>query len=225
MRLLADDIGNVMTGTNKDETGWVDVASYAAGILNQEGNVVFMTPSERAQLTNDQVEVLKQSEKELIMVTDAVFGKISGMVETFATVSDKYRENYKYNFIQYKNLTFDERETFDLTTPIMELISKKYSKDAPNIKISETIRIDDLGLVTQGAWDSAENAIIIKRSVLKSKETFAGVLMHEFAHYVSGYTDNTRGFENVLTEMLGFVYNELSVKEEKPKMFGLFKRR
>lgn len=225
MRLLAGDIGNVMTGTNKDETGWVDVASYAAGILNQEGNVVFMTPSERAQLTNDQVEVLKHSGKELIMVTDAVFGKISGMVETFATVSDKYRENYKYNFIQYKNLTFDERETFDLTTPIMELISKKYSKGAPNIKISETIRIDDFGLVTQGAWDSAENAIIIKRSVLKSKETFSGVLMHEFAHYVSGYTDNTRDFENVLTEMLGFVYNELSVKREKPKMFGLFKRR
>lgn len=48
--------------------------------------------------------------------------------------------------------------------------------------------------------------------------------MHEFAHYVSGYADNTRDFENVLTEMLGFVYSELSIKGEKPKKVGLFKR-
>lgn len=72
--------------------------------------------------------------------------------------------------------------------------------------------MDEFGFVTHGIWDPAENAIIIKRSILKSKETFAGVLMHEFAHYVSGYADNTRDFENVLTEMLGFVYSELSIK-------------
>ena len=59
---------------------------------------------------------------------------------------------------------------------------------------------------------------------MKSKETFDGVLMHEFAHYASGYTDNTRDFENELTDMLGFVYNELSIKKEKPKKAGLFKR-
>lgn len=74
------------------------------------------------------------------------------------------------------------------------------------------------------AYDAGENAIIIKRNVLKSKEEFAGVLMHEFAHYMSGYTDNTRDFENVLTEMLGFIYSELSIKREKPKKAGLFWR-
>lgn len=75
MRPLVADIGNVMTGANKDETGWVDIAAYAAKTLNKSGNVVFMTPSERAQLTNDQVEILAHSGRELIMVTDAVFGK------------------------------------------------------------------------------------------------------------------------------------------------------
>ena len=97
-------------------------------------------------------------------------------------------------------------------------------KNIPSIQISETIRMDEVGFVAQGAWDPAEKAIIIKRSILKSKETFAGVLMHEFAHYVSGYADNTRNFENVLTEMLGFVYSELSIKGEKPKKAGLFRR-
>lgn len=224
MRPLVADIGNVMAGANKDETGWVDIAAYAAKTLNKSGNVVFMTPSERAQLTNDQVEVLEHSGKELIMVTDAVFGKISDVVNTFKTVSDEYRRGYKYSFIEYKNLTGDEKGTFDLVTPITELVNKKYRRKIPSIKISETIRMDEFGFVTHGVWDPAENAIIIKRSILKSKETFAGVLMHEFAHYVSGYADNTRDFENVLTEMLGFVYSELSIKGEKPKKVGLFER-
>ncbi len=89
---LVSDIGNIMTGTNKDETGWVDIASYSAKTLNQSRNVVFMTPSERAQLTNDQVEILEHSGRELVMVTDAVFGKILNSVDTFKTVSDEYRE-------------------------------------------------------------------------------------------------------------------------------------
>lgn len=158
------------------------------------------------------------------MVTDAVFGKISDAVNTFKTVSDEYLQGYKYSFIEYKNLSADEKETFDLVTPIIELVNKKYMENIPSIQISETIRMDEFGFVTQGVWDPAEKAIIIKRSMLKSKETFAGVLMHEFAHYVSGYADNTRNFENVLTEMLGFVYSELSVKGEKTKKAGLFKR-
>ena len=211
-----------MTGSNKDETGWVDIAAYAAKTLNQSGNVVFMTPNERAQLTNDQVEVLERSGRELIMVTDAVYGKISGVVDTFKTVAEEYRQGYKYSFIQYENLTSIERETFDLITPITALIMKKYNKSIPDIKVSETIRMDDFGLITQGAWDSSLNTIIIKRSALYSKENFAGVLMHELAHYVSGYKDNTRNFENTLTEMLGFIYSELSINEEKPKKFGFF---
>lgn len=222
MRSLVSDIGNIMVGSNKDETGWVDIAAYAAKTLNKSGNVVFMTPSERAQLTNDQVEVLERSGRELIMVTDAVYGKISGVVDTFKTVAEEYRQGYKYSFIQYENLTSIERETFDLITPITALIMKKYNKSIPDIKVSETIRMDDFGLITQGAWDSGLNTIIIKRSALYSKENFAGVLMHEFAHYVSGYKDNTRDFENVLTEMLGFIYIELSINEEKPKKFGYF---
>ncbi len=112
----------------------------------------------------------------------------------------------------------------NLSTPIFELVNKKYRRNVPNIKISETIRMDEFGFTTQGVWDSTENSIIIKRNVLKSKEIFAGVLMHEFAHYVSGYADSTRNFENMLTEMLGFVYNELSIPQKKPKKFGFFKK-
>ena len=109
---------------------------------------------------------------------------------------------------------------------IVELLNKKYGTNRPNIKISETITIDESGEVTEGVWSPDENAIIIKRSVLNSKEAFSGVLMHEYAHYVSGYSDNTRDFENILTEMLGYIYNELYIKKDtRVKKFGLFGKR
>lgn len=234
MRILVSDIKNTMSGTNKDETGWVDVASYAAKTMNHTGKVVFMTPSERASLTNQQVEILSQSGKELIMVTDAVYGKIANQVETFQTVSDQYSQSFRYKFITCAQLSQSEKDVFDIRKPIMALLLRKYPSKEPNMRISETIRVDCSGFSALGVWDTAEQAIIIKRSVLESKMSFAGVLMHEFAHYYSGYTDNTRAFENVLTEMLGYVYTELSkidkdnpVKEEPTakRRFQLFGRK
>ena len=48
---LVNDLKNTMSGINKDESGWVDIATYAAKTLNKSNNVVFMTPSQRAGLT------------------------------------------------------------------------------------------------------------------------------------------------------------------------------
>ncbi|MBQ6795196.1 MAG: ATP-binding protein [Clostridia bacterium] len=212
LRALVSDISNCMRGTNKDETGWVDIAAYAAQTMNRLGGVVFMTPTERASLTNQQVEILKESGKELIMVNDAVFGKIAGNVATFSTVAEEYVEKFRYEFVDYKSLSDSERKVFDESKAIVDLLCKKFKRNTPIIKISKTIRIDMSGFATSGVWDADENAIIIKRSVLKSKEDFCGVLMHEFAHFASGYSDNTRDFENVLTDMLGYVYVTLQPK-------------
>lgn len=40
---LVDDLHRITMGLNKDETSWVDVASYAASVLNKSGDFVFMT--------------------------------------------------------------------------------------------------------------------------------------------------------------------------------------
>lgn len=72
-----------------------------------------------------------------------------------------------------------------------------------DIKISETIRMCADGSCTLGVYDSKEKAIIIKRSVLSDKANFCGTLLHEFAHFQHNYSDNTRNFENDLTDMLG----------------------
>lgn len=63
-------------------------------------------------------------------------------------------------------------------------------------------------MLTDGVHDSSENAIIIKRSVLADQADFCGTLLHEFAHFQHNYDDNTRAFENDLTDMLGLVFME-----------------
>ncbi len=78
-----------------------------------------------------------------------------------------------------------------------------------------------------GCYDISENVIIIKRSVLKNEVEFCGVLIHEFAHYTSVFSVNTREFENVLTNMLGqvFYYRLEEIEKNKDSVFKLFQIR
>lgn len=228
---LVEDLENILRGSNRDESNWVDIATYAAKTLNKSGKVVFMTPIQRSSLTNQQVEVLEQSGKKLVMVTDNVFCKIDGNVVTYDQIYREYTNSYKYDFVSYSTLSLLEKQVFNFTDIVLKFLKKWNYKCDAKIKISETIKVDEFGLSVSGVWDSNENAIIIKRDMLRNKREFLGTLLHEFAHYHSGYDDNSREFENVLTEMLGYAMLEL--KKEKDtvipkrslwsKLFGLFK--
>ncbi len=220
---LVIDLENVMRGTNCDESGWIDIASYAAQTLNQSGNVVFMTPTQRANMTNQQVEILQQSGKKLILITESVFLKIGGSLTTFDEVYNDYNDSFEYDFIDYHQLTKKEKKVYNSKEIIITFLKKYNYKYNIDVVVSETIRIDAYGNTTLGLWDNNENCIIIKRSTLSDIELFLGTLLHEFAHYTSGFTDNTREFENVLTEMLGKAMYDALKQKEKHGLFHFFR--
>ena len=56
-----------------------------------------------------------------------------------------------------------------------------------------------------GIWEPATGRIIIKRTALNSVESYAGTLLHEAVHALSGAKDMTIDFENELTDMIGKV--------------------
>lgn len=58
---------------------------------------------------------------------------------------------------------------------------------------------------TTGVWEEDTGRIIIKRSQLKSLESFAGTLLHEVAHARCGWPDTSREFEHELTALLGLI--------------------
>jgi hypothetical protein len=71
------------------------------------------------------------------------------------------------------------------------------------IKISETIR-KELGYSeTVGLWDPKTGYIIIRRDMLANLEKYAGTLLHEVTHAISGTEDFSREFEIALTDVLG----------------------
>ena len=198
---LVNDLQLIMSGANKDETSWVDVASYVANVLNKSGDFVFMTATQRSNLSNQQVEIFKESGKRLVIVTDAVFCKISNSVITFGNIYDDYAESFKYEFVDYNDLLDVEKQVFDLKDLVIKFIKLQY-KVCADIVVSETIRVNELGTSTNGVYDGGK--IIIKRSVLLNPVLFCEVLAHELCHHQHGYFDNTRDFENDLSSMLGY---------------------
>ncbi|MDR2719477.1 MAG: ATP-binding protein [Nitrososphaerota archaeon] len=203
---LVKDLDNIMRGTNKDETLWLDVSTYAAKTLNKQGDVVFITPNERANLTNEQVEILEQSGKQVVLITDSLKEKLGSAVTTFTNIMHDYTTSFEYKFVDYAQLSAIEKSVFDTKANAIEFLKRHNCKHSVPIRVSETIRINEYGEMTDGVWDGKQ--IIIKRSALTS-ERFLAVLLHEFAHYLSGATDNTREFENQLTKIIGYAITEL----------------
>lgn len=88
LKRLVKDLNNLLRGTAKDESSWVDVTSYATKILNKKGDFVFMTPEQRSNLTNSEVEILKQNGKQLILIPDTVMNKVGDEITTFNNVME-----------------------------------------------------------------------------------------------------------------------------------------
>lgn len=207
LELLVNDLENITRGSNKDEIGWVDVATYAAKTLNkQSDNTVFLTPEERNNLSNQDVEILENSKKKIIFVPENVKEKARGTITSFSHVVQDYQDSFQYKFISYEQLSVKEKSIFDTKDIVLNFLKRhNYSYEIP-ILVSETIRKHELGIDTRGVYEDGK--IIIKRDAL-NKDEFLGVLIHEFAHHISKASDNTREFESQLTNFLGLAMGEI----------------
>jgi hypothetical protein len=67
------------------------------------------------------------------------------------------------------------------------------------------MRLNDVGNPVLGVWEPGERRIVIRRDQLIGIASYAGTLLHEIGHMVSGTSDGTLAFEQVLSEMLGRV--------------------
>jgi hypothetical protein len=209
---LVNDLKNIMQGTNRDESSWIDVSSYATATLNKNNdNVVFLSPHQRAGLTNQEVEIIQKSGKSVVLVPDTVIQKMGNSITTFSNVMRDYHESFKYEFIDPSQLTLAERDVYAKKDTVFHfLIKHGYKADIP-VKISHTIQI----VAGQENCDGLcrYSDVIIRRSVLGNVTRFYAVLIHEFAHYNSGASDNTRAFENILTDMLGFALMDILLSQ------------
>jgi hypothetical protein len=141
--------------------------------------------------------VITEQQKEKL-VAQALAG--GPQVRTLETYVQEYNASFEYKFVDYAELTSEERRIYDLTPRILALVGISGAR-LPQLRISQTMRVttDD----TEGVWDPALQAVVIKRGKLASLLGYAATLLHEAGHATTGTADETREFEAVLTGYLG----------------------
>jgi len=207
--ILTDDLMLMEQGTSRDEVKWTDVAVHGCRILNASQKVVFVTAKQRTADSSAVDHALDDGYK-LVTVPGSVYQRLLGLedlrrnpVRTLEVYKEQFAASFEFKFVERNKLSPAERAIFDMRGKVANLIGGIPSP-VREIFISETMRPDlSAGFDALGLWDQVYRRIIIKRSELRSLEAFAGTLLHEIAHVITGCDDVTRDFENGLTVALG----------------------
>lgn len=216
LSVLANNLNKYKEGNLADELTWTDVATHAVKVLNTGKNAIFVTSDELEHTSSSNIEILKGSGKQLIVIPSNVKGKIENEIDiegnkinTVDTIISDYNDSFEYEFIEYDKLTNQEKEVYNTVIDIINSYGNEEYFD--KIYISETLRPGNYYDTTVGVYESLNDRIIISRSQLKSIYEFAGTLMHELVHANKRFVDLERNFETELTriigKLLGYVIN------------------
>ena len=99
-----------------------------------------------------------------------------------------------------------EKSTYSKTASILALIGGQPSRVREIVIVKELYQ--GAFYTVNGLWEPSLGRISIKQSQLSSLELYAGTLLHECAHAISGADDVSRGFEMQLTSMIGKLANK-----------------
>jgi len=220
-KILADDLQNINRGTQHDELNWLDVQEHSVKILNQNEKVLFVSSTD-IMFNPDMIEEAKASGHQIVLIPENLKEKIKGGLDfsgkpiiDISQFATNYNDSFSFEFVNVENLTKSEREVFDLTDKILNLIGGK-PRNVLEIKLSTTMRKDFFSQKEiLGLWDANTNTIIILRKILSSITDYSGTLIHETIHAKSGFGDVDRNFEHELTIAIGQVCEKVLEKKGK----------
>jgi hypothetical protein len=111
-----------------------------------------------------------------------------------------WNASFVYDFIDPSGLTKSERASWDLLPELMRLAGD-HARRVHEVRISNTMRLDEGAYETEGVWDSPN--IVVKRSVLDEPRHFARVVLHEIAHASSGANHGSLAFMAAIDDLAG----------------------
>jgi len=206
---LARDLQNLDRGTAHDELQWLDVQLHACRILNANEKVIFVT-SEQLLVGGSLITHARADGYRVVVIPSSIAHKLPTLqdlqgqpIHTLDEYRREWNDSFQFTFIQPDQLLPVEQVIFALTKPIMRLLPRRPTK-VREVLISETMRLNQYdNNEAVGVWEESEQRIVIKRDQLQSISRFAGTLLHECVHALSGADDETLEFESSLTEALG----------------------
>lgn len=224
LNIMMEQLEKFSYGNSCDEITWLDVATYMAKQVNKQGNIVFL--SQGNYISEDIRNTIESQGKKIIYVPENIASKFEGMKDdygnemgTLSSFMMSYKKNFKFDFVDYNDLTKSEQVTYDLCENLAKELG--FSKLLKKVKISNTMH-QSMKEEILGLCDRQKGMIIIKRSQLKSPEKFLGTLVHEVIHYKTNTLDCTREFENELTATIGILAYKLITNTNKEKNTSLF---
>jgi hypothetical protein len=208
---LIADLQNYERGTQHDETQWLDVGLHACKQLNARRKVIFLTALELS-FAADFVQRARNDGYEIIVVPETIRRKLPGLRDALGNPIrdlDRYRnewhDSFRFTFIDPADFSAAERTVWDVLPRIFAARGGRPAR-VRDVRISETMRLME-GRYQEavGVWEPGEGWIIVKRTQLQSLAEFAGTVLHELSHALSGAPDVSLEFEQQLTEELGSV--------------------
>jgi hypothetical protein len=209
---LVEDLEGYQTGTWHDEVQWLDVGVHACQQLAARGSTIFLTPIDLLTAP-DFVDAAQGDGHTVVVVPDAIAHRLRGTVDAAGIpirdlegYREEWNDSFTFDFVDPDDLADDERAVWERLEEILGLRGGR-PRVVREVLISSTMRLAD-GEFREacGVWDPAAGRIVVKRDTLGSLERFAGTVLHEVAHAVSGAPDVSRRFEEALTDELGRLF-------------------
>ena len=206
--IFTDNLTQMSNGKQADEMKWVDVQTHAVRHLSARKETVYVTPEEIQRSSGAVLEVIRNSGKQAVFVTETVKQKIADVtdvngrqISTIQSVVEQYNNSFDYKFTPYEVLSDNEKKIFDLRHALLRETRSKIRSE--QIKIAQTLRPDFPADSFGGVWDTEKKLVIIRRDMLRDPVTFCGVLIHELTHADTGFDDVDRRFETALSNWIG----------------------
>lgn len=96
-----------------------------------------------------------------------------------------------------------------ITCPTTVFKSVNKPSIVKEIQIVDKIYESEIFSETVGLWIPAEGRVLTKRKQLEELSKYAGTLLHECGHAISGAGDVSRDFEAELTDIIGVLASKL----------------
>ena len=207
---LARDLVGFTSGKLHDELAWKDVAIHACRVLQSTANVVFVTPW---QLPLAFVEYARRDGYEPVVVPDDIAKALRGITDLdgepmfdLGAFRRSWNDSFQFDFVDPADLTDTERWVHNLGNELIQILEIDLAEvGVDEVRVSETMRLNEHGGETVGVFDKEMRRIVIKRDQLREASRFLGTFLHELEHAVSGHGDGTLEFEDGLTGRMGVV--------------------
>lgn len=207
---LVTDLEKFTSGETHDELSWKPIQIHAVKVMNAKKDVVVATVDEQ-QRNRDLMDNAENDDYQVVTIPDRIQGDIQNEtdadgndIRNVEVYANEYEESFTFDWVDESDLSSAEKTVWGLKDDILELVG---IPDGYEVRLSSELRATDTD-DTAGLHQRGEQRIILRRDTLASPEKFTGVLLHEVAHTRTLAPDQTREFENALTELLGIVGKE-----------------